>query len=96
MEVAKILKQGTLALTSHTAHRSAAVTTEVVVLGVHASKPTEAEVIRVVAIVNHRRPVVAASANEARRTVPDPAIHEIHWRVLDVAGSAASEAESCN
>lgn len=82
-------KQGTLGLTSHTAHRIAAATMAADP-GAHEAIPTEVEAIREVTIVNHRRPVAAEPTNVVGLTDPVPTIHEIHRCVLDVTGSTES------
>ena len=95
MEVAKILKQGTLALTSHTAHRSAVATIAAGLEG-HGATPSEGEPISEAAIANHRRPVEAVATNAERPIDPVPTIHEIRWRGLNIARSATNEAKSCD
>ncbi len=68
----------TLDLASHAPHRVADEAT-VVVLGVDAVVDLKVEIIRVVRIVDHRRPIVAEGTNDAGRTVPVPGIREIQW-----------------
>ena len=65
-----------LDLASHAPHRVAVVAI-VVVLGVDAVVDFKVEFIRVVAIFDYRRPIVAVGANVFRVAIPVPGIGEI-------------------
>ena len=69
-------ERGTKRLPSHTSHRIAVVAI-VVVLGVDAVVDFKVEFIRVVRIVDDRRPIVAVGANVFRVAIPVPGIGEI-------------------
>ena len=68
----------------HAPHGAADVATAVV-LGVQAPIRIEDEVVRVVLIVNYRRPVEAGGAYGPRRAVPEPTISKEYWRILNIA-----------
>lgn len=65
----KTPKRETLNLAGHAPHRVAVVAV-VVVLGVQVTIRIEVQVVRVVVIVNYRRPVVGVATNTVRIAVP--------------------------